>query len=119
MRVVTTVLIVDDHPSFRAVARRLLETEGYEVVGEAVDGSAALEAAMRLRPDVILLDVQLPDLDGLQVATELSSRPDPPRVILVSSRDASDYGPAIDESGARGFVQKGDLSGELIAALLD
>jgi DNA-binding NarL/FixJ family response regulator len=115
----TSVLIVDDHPSFRAVARRLLEAEGYEVVGEAIDGRTALEEAARLQPDLVLLDVQLPDIDGLAVASELSGRPDPPLVILISSRDASDYGPAIDESGARGFVQKGDLSGEAIAALLD
>ena len=115
----TSVLIVDDHPSFRASARRLLECEGFDVVGEAEDGLGALDAVERLHPDVVLLDVQLPDIDGLAVASELSGRRDPPLVILISSRDASDYGPAIDESGARGFVQKGDLSGELIAALLD
>jgi DNA-binding NarL/FixJ family response regulator len=113
-----SVLIVDDHPSFRAVARRLLEIEGFEVVGEAVDGTGALAAADALHPDIILLDVQLPDFDGLEVARRLTAEPDPPDVILVSSRDEDDFGSLIDESGARGFVQKGDLSGAALSALL-
>ena len=64
----TTVLIVDDHPGFRASARMLLEAEGYDVVGEAEDGEAGPRAAAELEPDVVLLDIQLPDMDGLQVA---------------------------------------------------
>src|SRR3954452_2575874 len=113
-----SVLIVDDHPSFRAVARRLLEIEGCEVVGEAVDGSAALAAADELHPDIVLLDVQLPDVDGLEVARRLTAGPGAPDIILVSSRDEADFGSLIDESGARGFVQKGDLSGAALTALL-
>jgi CheY-like chemotaxis protein len=115
-----TVLIVDDHPSFRATARALLESEGYAVVGEAEDGAAALARAAELRPQLVLLDVQLPDLDGFEVARRLlaasnGSRPD---VVLTSSRDASDFGPLVAESGARGFVPKAELSGSALAALL-
>jgi DNA-binding NarL/FixJ family response regulator len=113
-----TVLIVDDHPSFRASARTLLEAEGYEVVGEAENGVAAVEAAAKLHPDLVLLDVQLPDLDGFQVANRLRKLADPPAVVLTSSRDGADYGRCIGECGAHGFVPKGELSGAAIAALL-
>jgi DNA-binding NarL/FixJ family response regulator len=114
-----TVLIVDDHPSFRLTARALLESEGFEVVGEAADGASALEAAARLRPDVVLLDVQLPDLDGFEVAARLrSNNGASPEVVLTSSRDGSDFGTLVARSGARGFVPKAELSGEALAALL-
>jgi DNA-binding NarL/FixJ family response regulator len=115
---VTTVLIVDDHPSFRATARALLEAEGFDVLGEAADGRAAIAAANELRPDVVLLDVQLPDQTGFEVASTLTNGDLCLRVILVSSRDGSDYGPLVEESGASGFVPKGELSGARIAALL-
>ena len=113
-----TVLIVDDHPSFRASARTLLEAEGYEVVGEAENGTDAVKAAKLLHPDLVLLDVQLPDLDGFEVAGLLCKLEDAPAVVLTSSRDGADYGPCIDCCGARGFVPKADLSGAAIAALL-
>jgi DNA-binding NarL/FixJ family response regulator len=113
------VLIVDDHPSFRASARALLEAEGFEVVGEASDGESALEAAHALHPDVVLLDVQLPDRTGFEVAAQLTRNGAAPRVVLVSSRDGSDYGPLVAESGASGFVPKAELSGARIAALLE
>jgi DNA-binding NarL/FixJ family response regulator len=113
-----TVLIVDDHPSFRASARTLLEAEGFEVVGEAEDGAGAMRAARELRPDLVLLDVQLPDLDGFEVADRLRKLEDPPEVVLTSSRDGADYGRCIECCGARGFVPKADLSGAAIAALL-
>ncbi len=115
----TTVLIVDDHPSFRATARALLEAEGYEVVGEAENGVQALRLAAELRPELVLLDVQLPDFDGFEVASRLSAgngtRPD---IVLTSSRDASDFGPLIAQSGARGFVPKAELSGGALASLI-
>lgn len=113
-----TVLIVDDHPSFRASARTLLESEGYQVVGEAENGADAVKAARELRPDLVLLDVQLPDIDGFQVAEQLRRLVDPPAVVLTSSRDRADYGPCINVCGACGFVPKADLSGAAIAALL-
>jgi DNA-binding NarL/FixJ family response regulator len=109
------VLIVDDHPSFRASARALLEADGFEVVGEAVDGASAVASARELLPDIILLDVQLPDIDGFQVADTLRGGP---AIVLTSSREASDYGPLPQRSGARGFVPKAELSGDGITALL-
>jgi DNA-binding NarL/FixJ family response regulator len=115
---VTSVLIVDDHPSFRASARALLESEGFDVVGEAQDGHGAIEAARELHPDVVLLDVQLPDIDGFEVATRLTGDGAGPTVILVSSRDGSDFGQLVEASGARGFVPKGDLTGAVIAELI-
>jgi DNA-binding NarL/FixJ family response regulator len=116
--VTATVLIVDDHPSFRATARVLLEAEGFEVVGEAQDGASALERARELRPEVVLLDVQLPDLDGFEVAARLTDGGAGPRVVLVSSRDRADYGSMIEESGASGFIAKADLCGPALADLI-
>ncbi|HYM58535.1 MAG TPA: response regulator transcription factor [Solirubrobacteraceae bacterium] len=113
-----TVLIVDDHPSFRASARVLLEAEGFEVLGEAADAASGLAEAARLRPEVVLLDVQLPDADGFEVAGRLTNGGGGPAVILVSSRDSSDFGPLVTRSGARGFVPKAELSGERIQELL-
>ena len=114
-----TVLIVDDHPSFRASARAMLESEGFDVVGEAADGASALDAVVALRPDLVLLDVQLPDMSGFDICAELEDRNGArPDIILVSSRDLSDYGDLVAGSCACGFVPKGELSGELVAALL-
>jgi DNA-binding NarL/FixJ family response regulator len=115
---VTRVLIVDDHPSFRATARALLEAEGFDVVGEASDGSSALRTARRLHPDLVLLDVQLPDTDGFAVAAVLTADGDVPVVVLTSSRDADDFGELVSASGARGFVPKAELSGAALTALL-
>jgi DNA-binding NarL/FixJ family response regulator len=115
----TTVLIVDDHDAFRASARLLLESEGFEVVGEAADGGSAIEKSVSLAPDLVLLDVQLPDIDGFEVASRMSRSDGSPAVILVSSRDRADFGPLVTASGARGFVAKADLSGDSLRALLD
>jgi DNA-binding NarL/FixJ family response regulator len=114
-----TVLIVDDHPSFRGMARALLESEGFTVVGEAADGAAAIAQARALHPDLILLDVQLPDMDGFAVAAQLTSNGSRPDIVLTSSRDARDFGSLVEQSGARGFVPKAEISAEAIAALLE
>jgi DNA-binding NarL/FixJ family response regulator len=113
-----TVLIVDDHPTFRSFARELLEAEGFEVVGESEDGASAITAAGTLRPDLVLLDVQLPDLTGFEVTRRLVSDGVPSVVVLVSSRDASDYGDEITYSGAAGFVPEAELSGPALRAVM-
>ena len=114
----TTLLIVDDHEGFRASARALLEAEGFDVVGEAADGAEAIEAVALLRPEIVLLDIQLPGIDGLAVAEQLAAGPDAPAVVLTSSRDATAYGPRLGQSSARGFIPKSGLSGEALAALV-
>ncbi len=113
-----SVLIVDDHPSFRASARRMLEASGYSVVGEAADGGAAVEAAAELDPDLVLLDLQLPDLDGFEVAEQIAALAGrTPTIVLTSSRERADFGDAVARSPARGFIAKGELSGETLAEL--
>jgi DNA-binding NarL/FixJ family response regulator len=112
----TRVLIVDDHPSFRACARALLEADGFAVIGEAEDGEGALSAIEALHPDLVLLDIQLPDMDGFAVLDRLSS--DAPPVVLVSSRDACDYDGLVRTSRARGFISKAELSGTAVRSLL-
>ncbi len=113
-----SVLIVDDHPGFRSMARRLLEADGYLVVGEASDGASAVIAVAALKPEVVLLDVQLPDRDGIEVTRQLREHAPACQVVLISSRDASDYGRCLDECGARGFIPKSELSGAMLAELL-
>jgi DNA-binding NarL/FixJ family response regulator len=123
--VARTVLIVDDHPSFRASARRMLEGSGYEVVGEAADGADALREARVLQPDVVLLDVRLPDLDGFAVCTRITGaagcngHPGIPAVILISSREVEDWGAIVTDCGARGFIPKAMLSAQTMEELLD
>ena len=112
------MLIVDDHPSFRQSARLLLESDGWDVVGEAPDGKTALAAARELDPDLVLLDVQLPDLDGFEVLRRLRANGDAPAVVMTSSRDACDYGTLAADSVAAGFVPKSKLSGAALEALL-
>ncbi len=114
-----TVLIVDDHAGFRGWARTVLQAEGFGVVGEAADGAAAIQAVRALRPDVVLLDIQLPDMNGFQVAERLRGAGAGGTVVLISSRDAADYGTRIATSPAAGFLPKADLSGAALAAVLD
>jgi DNA-binding NarL/FixJ family response regulator len=116
---VRTVLVVDDHPSFRKTARALLESEGFEVVGEAADGASALEAAKSLRPDVVLLDIYLPDIDGFEVVAQLTRNGAPPAIVLTSSHDARDFGKLVEGSGARGFIPKAELSGAALSSLIE
>jgi DNA-binding NarL/FixJ family response regulator len=116
---VTSILIVDDHPSFRGTARALLESEGFEVVGEAADGATAIEAAQSLHPDIILLDIYLPDIDGFEVASTLTRNGGAAAIVMTSSRDARDFGPLVEQSGARGFIPKAELSGATLSALIE
>ena len=113
-----TVLIVDDHPSFRASARTVLESEGFDVIGEAADGASAITEICRLRPEIVLLDVQLPDIDGFDVCLQITAYAGHPTVIMTSSRDPADFGPLVTSSGACGFVPKAELSGERVQELL-
>jgi DNA-binding NarL/FixJ family response regulator len=117
-RVGPTVLIVDDHDEFRTAARALLEADGFTVVGEASDGQGAIAAVGEFRPAVVLLDIQLPDVDGIAVAEGIASAPDAPAVVLISSRDAAAYGPRLRQTSARGFIAKSELSGAALAGLL-
>ena len=113
-----SLLIVDDHASFRSVARKVLEYHGFDVIGEAGDGASALAAVEELHPDAVLLDVQLPDFDGFEVAARLKANGHAPAIVMVSSRDGADFGDLIEQSGARGFIPKHDLSGPALEALL-
>ena len=113
------VLIAEDEALIRLDLREMLSEEGFDVVGEAADGATALEAATSLDPEVILLDIQLPDMDGFEVARRLLAEGPKRQIVLVSSRDRSAYGPLIEESGARGFVSKGDLSRDSLERLLE
>jgi len=119
LRPARRVLVVDDHPSFRRCAGALLRDEGFEVVGEAADGTAALALAAQLDPDLVLLDIQMPDLDGFEVAAELLARDPGLRIVLVSSRERSAYGARIEASGAMGFISKADFSSLELERLLE
>ena len=112
------ILIVDDHAGFRASARRMLEAGGFEVAGEAENVAAARVAVGELTPDAVLLDVQLPDGDGIELATELSANGNAPAIVLCSSRGADELGPGLQRSGAQGFLTKDELSPAAIRELL-
>lgn len=112
------MVIVDDHAGFRSWARALLEAEGFDVVGEAADGMSALAAVGLLRPLIVLLDVQLPDIDGFEVAERLAGAGDPPAVVLVSTRGAYAYRRRLARSPVRGFISKGELSGHALSVLV-
>ena len=114
-----TILVVDDHAGFRATARRMLERDGWMVVGEAADGSTALTEAAALHPDVVLLDIGLPDIDGFGLADRLASQPaGGPAIVLISSRDRGAYGGRLAASPVLGFIAKDDLDGPVLRALL-
>src|SRR5438105_372604 len=116
-RPMRTVLIVDDHAGFRRRARALLEADGFAVVGEAATGEEALAVYGELHPQLVVLDVQLPDLDGFEVARRLQASNGGVAVVLTSSRDRSDFGALVAESPVLGFVPKDELSGAALDAL--
>jgi DNA-binding NarL/FixJ family response regulator len=113
-----TVLIVDDHGAFRSAARALLQEAGFEIVGEAVDGVSALAAVRELRPEVVLLDVQLPDLDGFAIAEQIAECGAAPAIVLTSSRSVASFRPRLDANPALRFIPKEQLSGEALAAAI-
>ncbi len=96
----------------------MLEENGHSVVGEAADGWSGVEMAQTLRPEAVLLDIGLPDIDGIEVARRLAEAPEPPAVVLTSTREASEYGPRLAGCPAAGFIAKDELSGPAVAALL-
>jgi DNA-binding NarL/FixJ family response regulator len=110
-------IVVDDHQAFRTSARRLLEVSGYDVVGEAADGASGLALAHELEPELVLLDVALPDMSGFDVADALAGGPS--AVVLVSSRDPSDLGRRAARTGALGFIAKDRLSEESLLELVE
>jgi DNA-binding NarL/FixJ family response regulator len=113
-----TILIVDDHGGFRASAKELLEAAGFEVVGEAVDAASGIEAAYELRPDIVLLDIQLPDRDGVQAAKEIAAQNGGSRIVLTSSRDRSYLACAFAACPACGFIPKSELCGPALREVL-
>jgi len=113
-----TVLIIDDHAAFRVGARALLAVDGYDVIGEAADGQSGLDAAAALQPEVVLLDVRLPDMDGFAVADALAARGSGAAIVITSSSDDPLYPERAIGSGARGFVAKHDVSGPTLDRLL-
>lgn len=107
------VLIVDDHPGFREQARRLLEFAAFDVVGDTASAELGVQLALDLTPDLILLDVMLPDAVGFDVVPLLREQGSAV-IVLISSRDQSDYGTRVESSGADGFIPKDELSGEML-----
>ena len=114
-----TAVVVDDHHGFRSHGRRLLESAGYRILGEADDGASAFALVAASRPHVVLLDVQLPDISGFDVAIRLAEASATSDIVLVSSRKASAYGVLVERCGARGFIWKGDLTATTLTALVD
>ncbi|GAB3062009.1 hypothetical protein GCM10027053_25500 [Intrasporangium mesophilum] len=112
-----TLVIIDDHAGFRTFARALLEAEGFKVVGEAADGASGAELVSRLLPDVVLLDIVLPDIDGFAVSERIQREAPGSAVVLTSSRSEGAYGPRVATSPARGFVGKSELTGPAIGRL--
>ena len=113
------IVIVDDDPAFLATVRLLLEAEGFVVVGEALSGLDGVAAAAELEPDLVLVDVNLPDIDGFEVVERVGREPHAPPVILTSSRSAGDFGSLIERSRARAFITKAEITGEALARFLD
>lgn len=113
-----SLLIVDDHPAFRGFARSLLDTGDFAVAGEAGDGETALEQARELQPDVVVLDVNLPGIDGFEVARRLSEEEAPPRVVFISTRSAADLGQRLTSAAAEGFIAKDELSADRLSQVL-
>ena len=115
----STVIVVDDHDGFRTEARAVLEGDGFVVVGEAATAAEALAAVAELQPTVVVLDVGLPDESGLDVVGRIRDRSPDTVVVLVSGRQARDYGGRVARSGADAFIEKAFLGPGALASLLD
>lgn len=109
-------LIVDDQPNFRSAARMVVEaTDGFEVAGEAETGESAVELAEQLGPDLILMDINLPGINGLEATRRILDRSHSVVVLLVSTYDEADFGQQIAQSRAAGFIPKASLEPERLA----
>jgi DNA-binding NarL/FixJ family response regulator len=113
-----SVLIVDDNAAFRSAARAVLEAGGYQVMAEVGTAAAAVTAAVRLRPDVVLLDIGLPDQDGFATCRQLHADQPDLMIVLCSIREAEEYGDAVASSSAAGFVAKSRLSAEELSRIV-
>lgn len=113
----STILIVDDHPAFRSQARRLLERQGFSVIGEAADGSAAIEAVQRTHPDVVLLDVYLGDSNGFDVAEQIHEHVPETKIVMTSGNDRASFRSRLRRTSAAGFIPKTELTRATLEAL--
>jgi DNA-binding NarL/FixJ family response regulator len=113
-----SVLVVDDDPTFRGLAQRMLTAHGLAVIGEADTVEAARDAATKLRPDAALVDVRLPDGDGITLARELTGLPWRPSVVLTSSDGESVSADDVQDSGANAFFSKQDLPNAPLGRLM-
>lgn len=113
-----TLVVVDDHAGFRQVVREMLTAAGWRVIGEVSTGAAAPEMVMRLAPDLVLLDVVLPDMDGFDVAERLAAAGCRSAVVLISGHDRSDFAGRVQAAPVRGFLPKEMISGPALARLL-
>lgn len=116
---ISTLLVVDDHEGFRGFVSTLLEGDRFSIAGVAKDGESALDAVNRLRPDLVLLDIQLPGIGGFEVAERLASGAHRPDVVLTSTREATDFGARLSNAPVLGFVPKNELSVEAISRLVE
>jgi DNA-binding NarL/FixJ family response regulator len=112
----TRVLIVDDQEPFRLAARAVVEaTDGFEVVGEVETGEASVEAARELAPDLVLMDVNLPGIDGLEATRQILDGSDTVVVLLLSTYEADEYGPRAAEVGAAAYIPKSEFEPDRLA----
>jgi DNA-binding NarL/FixJ family response regulator len=112
------VVLVDDQALVRTGFRMILdETEDIEVVGEAGDGAAALETTIRARPDVVLMDIRMPGVDGIEATRRIRALSSPPKVIILTTFDLDDYVFSGLRAGASGFLLKDTLAADLLSAV--
>ncbi|MGW2962339.1 response regulator [Streptomyces sp. NPDC001220] len=111
------VVVVDDQALVRTGFRLILTADGIEVVAEATDGHQALDAVRRTRPDVVLMDIRMPELDGLEAARRILATPEPPRILMLTTFDLDRYVYAALSAGASGFLLKDVTPEHLTAAV--